>query len=61
MRRFVEKLAVSTGGDGDIESTISNRPADEGALVVVTDANAAAVEVAATIETRGGRLPLPVA
>lgn len=56
MKRFVEKVAVVTGGGGGIGSAISSRLADEGALVIVTDANApAAAEVAANIEARGGR------
>jgi NAD(P)-dependent dehydrogenase (short-subunit alcohol dehydrogenase family) len=56
MKRFVEKVAVVTGGGGGIGSAISSRLAEEGALVIVTDANAAAAaEVAATIEARGGR------
>lgn len=55
MKRFLGKVAVVTGGGGGIGSAICKRLADEGALVVVTDANAeAADDVAAGIEAAGG-------
>ncbi|MBY4611342.1 SDR family oxidoreductase [Rhizobium sp. 9T] len=55
MKRFLGKVAVVTGGGGGIGSAICKRLADEGTLVVVTDANAeAAGNVAAGIEAVGG-------
>ncbi|NRP87807.1 hypothetical protein GFPCMMHI_03727 [Ensifer adhaerens] len=54
MRRFIEKLAVRTSGAVASGRRFPRRLADEGALVVVTDANAVtAVEVAATVEAGG--------
>jgi len=56
MKRFVDRVAVVTGGGGGIGSAISKRLADEGAFVVVTDANAEAAQaVAADIEAVGGQ------
>lgn len=56
MKRFADKVAVVTGGGGGIGSAISKRLADEGAFVVVTDANAEAAQaVAADIEAVGGQ------
>jgi NAD(P)-dependent dehydrogenase (short-subunit alcohol dehydrogenase family) len=56
MKRFADKVAVVTGGGGGIGSSISKRLADEGAFVVVTDANAEAAQaVAADIEAAGGQ------
>ncbi|MGO7151278.1 SDR family NAD(P)-dependent oxidoreductase [Rhizobium leguminosarum] len=55
MKRFLGKVAIVTGGGGGIGSAICKRLADEGAFVVVTDANAqAASEVASGIEAVGG-------
>lgn len=56
MKRFVDKVAIVTGGGGGIGSAISRRLADEGAFVVVTDANAVSAQaVAADIEASGGQ------
>ncbi|MBP2239200.1 NAD(P)-dependent dehydrogenase (short-subunit alcohol dehydrogenase family) [Sinorhizobium kostiense] len=55
MQRFKGKVAVVTGGGGGIGSAISRRLAEEGALVVVSDANReAAGAVAGEIEAAGG-------
>ncbi|MBP2236491.1 NAD(P)-dependent dehydrogenase (short-subunit alcohol dehydrogenase family) [Sinorhizobium kostiense] len=54
MQRFEGKVAVVTGAGGGIGSAIAKRLASEGALVVVTDANAeAAKTVTADIRTAG--------
>ncbi|PVE23478.1 short-chain dehydrogenase [Microvirga sp. KLBC 81] len=55
MKRFEGRIAIVTGAGGGIGSAISRRFAEEGAFVVVTDANgAAASEVAESIERSGG-------
>lgn len=55
MQRFKGKVAVITGGGGGIGSAISRRLAEEGALVVVSDANReAAGAVAGEIAAAGG-------
>ncbi|WP_026621535.1 2-hydroxycyclohexanecarboxyl-CoA dehydrogenase (plasmid) [Ensifer sp. WSM1721] len=54
MQRFEGKVAVITGAGGGIGSAIARRLASEGALVVVTDANAeAAATVTADIRASG--------
>lgn len=53
--RFVNKVVVVTGAAGGIGSAICRRFADEGAQVIVTDAQAdGAAEVAQTIRAAGG-------
>lgn len=55
MKRFDGKVAIITGGGGGIGSAISRRLADEGALVIVSDANSdAAGAVASDIAAAGG-------
>lgn len=55
MQRFKGKVAVVTGGGGGIGSAISRRLAEEGALVVVSDANReTAGAVAGEIAAAGG-------
>ena len=54
MQRFEGKVAVVTGAGGGIGSAIARRLASEGALVIVTDANAeAAAVVTADIRASG--------
>lgn len=55
MKRFIDKVAIVTGGAGGIGSVICRRLAEEGAFVVVTDANGqAAAELASDIISKGG-------
>ena len=54
--RFKDRVAVVTGGGRGIGAATARRLADEGAAVVIADLDAApAGEVAAEIETNGGR------
>lgn len=54
--RFKDKVVIVTGGAGGIGSAIGARFAQEGGIVVITDAKAdAAEETAAAIRAAGGR------
>lgn len=54
--RFQDKVIAIAGGSGGIGSAVSQRLAEEGAVVIVGDINLQAAEqTAAEIETRGGR------
>jgi len=56
MQRFVNNVAIVTGGAGGIGSAIAGRLASEGATVVVSDVNLeAAKAVAQAIEQAGGK------
>ncbi|WP_434519565.1 SDR family NAD(P)-dependent oxidoreductase [Pseudomonas sp. NFX1] len=56
MHRFMNKVAMVTGGAGGIGSAIAGRLASEGATVVVTDVNLEAAQtVAHAIEQAGGK------
>jgi len=56
MQRFVNNMAIVTGGAGGIGSAIAGRLASEGATVVVSDVNLeAAKAVAQAIEQAGGK------
>ena len=56
MKRFEGKAALVTGGGGGIGSAIAMRLAEEGAAVGVLDRRGdAAADVAARVETAGGR------
>lgn len=53
--RFTDKVVIVTGAGGGIGSAISSRFANEGATVVVTDANAElATQTVAAITAQGG-------
>ncbi|WP_426151209.1 SDR family NAD(P)-dependent oxidoreductase [Pseudomonas sp. DC3000-4b1] len=55
MQRFLNKVAIVTGGAGGIGSAIASRLAAEGATVVVSDLNLEAAQtVARVIEADGG-------
>lgn len=55
MQRFLNKVAIVTGGAGGIGSAIASRLAAEGATVVVNDLNLEAAQaVARVIEADGG-------
>jgi len=55
MKRFVDKVAVVTGGSGGLGKAVVSRLAEEGAKVVVADIDAdAAASVAGEIESAGG-------
>jgi 2-hydroxycyclohexanecarboxyl-CoA dehydrogenase len=57
MHRFVNKVAIVTGGAGGIGSAIAIRLAAEGATVVVTDIDLEAAQaVARSIEAEGGNV-----